>query len=160
MKKLLVLCIAVVLSMTLFVGCGEDNNSSQSNTTQSTTAESKSSESDISATIKTDKSQYDSNVDVINITVDNNSDRKIYFGEEYNLEKKSGDSWNKVEKTSVVNSDVLNFADSKDTVTAKFDIANQYGNLDSGEYRVVVLVSDVEDNFDNAVSLYGEFTVK
>lgn len=87
MKKSVLLCISLVL-VVFMVGCSNTKNESKMTTTNNTTTTATDSSKSI-AIVTTEKSQYPVNVSEIKLTVKNNSKNKLYFGEDFSLEKKS-----------------------------------------------------------------------
>ena len=127
------------------VGCSNTKNESKITTT---------------ATVTTEKSQYSVNVSEIKLTVKNTSKNKLYFGEDFSLEKKVNNTWSNVSKTTKISPDTICKVDKGKSFDASFDIANQYTKLDKGEYRAVVELSDDENDLSNATKAYAEFTLK
>ena len=150
MKKSLLLCISLVL-IVFMVGCSNTKNESKITTTNNTTT---------TATVTTEKSQYSVNVSVIKLTVKNNSTNALYFGENFSLQKKVNNNWSNVSKTTNISSDTVCKVDKDKSINVSFDIANQYSNLDKGEYRAVVELSDDENDFLSTTKAYAEFTLK
>ena len=158
MKKSLLLCLALVL-VVFMVGCSNTKNESKMTTTNNTTTTATNSSKAI-ATVTTDKSKYSVNVNVIKLTVKNNSKNKLYFGEDFSLEKKVNNNWSNVSKTTKNSPDIICKVDKDKSFEVSFDIANQYSNLDKGEYRAVVELSKDKNDLSNTTKAYAEFTLK
>ncbi len=158
MKKSVLLCISLVL-VVFMVGCSNKKNESKVTTTNNTTTTATDSSKSI-ATVTTEKSQYPVNVSEIKLTVKNNYKNKLYFGEDFSLEKKVNNNWSNVSKTTNISSDTVCKVDKGKSFNVSFDIANQYSNLDKGEYRAVVELSDDENDFLSTTKAYAEFTLK
>ena len=155
MKKSLLLCLTLVL-VVFMVGCSSTKNESKiGNTTTIATNNSKT-----IANVTTDKSQYSVNVSEVKLTVKNNSKNKLYFSEDFSLEKKVNNNWSNVSKTTKISPDTICKVDKDKSLDVSFDIANQYSNLDKGEYRAVVELSKDENDLSNATKAYAEFTLK
>ncbi len=150
MKKSLLLCLALVL-VVFMVGCSNTKNESKMTTANNTTT---------TATVTTDKSQYPVTVNVIKLTVKNNSANELYFGEDFSLEKKVNNNWSNVSKATKISPDIICKVDKDKSLDVSFDIANQYSNLDKGEYRAVVELSKDKNDLSNATKVYAEFTLK
>lgn len=158
MKKSLLLCLSLVL-VVFMVGCSNTKNESKMTTTNNTTTTATNSSKAI-ATVTTEKSQYPVNVSEIKLTVKNNSKNKLYFGEDFSLEKKVNNDWSNVPKTTKISHDIICKVDKDKSINVSFDIANQYSNLDKGEYRAVVELSKDKNDLSNATKVYAEFTLK
>lgn len=158
MKKSLLLCLALVL-VVFMVGCSNTKNERKMTTTNNTTTTATNSSKAI-ATVTTDKSQYSVNVSVIKLTVKNDSNDKLYFGEDFSLEKKVNNNWSHVPKTTKNSPDIICKVDKDKSFEVSFDIANQYSNLDKGEYRAVVELSKDKNDLSNTTKAYAKFTLK
>ena len=163
MKRLVSLILLSVFMLLVFAGCGStDNEKSDTNDTTTTTATV--TKSDISATVTTSKTDYSQDVEKIDFTVTNNSDDKIYFGDDYFLEIKEGDNWTEPEivaeymKTS---DDLLRTLDKGKSIDESLYVSERYGTLlYPGEYRLVVTVSANKNLTENPTKLYAPFEVK
>lgn len=163
MKRLISLILLSAFILLAFVGCG-NTDSEKSDTNDTTTTTSTVAKSDISATVTTSKTDYSQDVEKIDFTVTNNSDDKIYFGDDYFLEIKEGDNWTEPEivaeymKTS---DDLLRTLDKEKSIDENLYVSERYGTLlYPGEYRLVVTVSTNENLTENPTKLYAPFEVK
>lgn len=163
MKRLVSLILLSAFMLLAFAGCGSTDGD-KSDTSDTTTTTSTVAKSDISATVTTSKTDYSQDVEKIDFTVTNNSDDKIYFGDDYFLEIKEGDNWTEPEivaeymKTS---DDLLRTLDKEKSIDESLYVSERYGTLlYPGEYRLVVTVSTNENLTENPTKLYAPFQVK
>lgn len=158
MKRLVSLILLSAFILLSFAGCGNtDNEKTDANDTTTTTTVAK---SDISATVITSKTDYSQDVEKIDFTVTNNSDDKIYFGDDYVLEVKEGDNWTELETDMKISDDLLRALDKGKSIDDSLYVSERYGTLNAGEYRLVVTVSKSENLTENPTKLYAQFQVK
>lgn len=163
MKRLVSLILLSAFMLLAFAGCG-NSDSEKTDTSDTTTTTTTVAKSDISATVTTSKTDYSQDVEKIDFTVTNNSDDKIYFGDDYFLEIKEGDNWTEPEivaeymKTS---DDLLRTLDKGKSIDESLYVSERYGALlYPGGYRLVVTVSTNENLTENPTKLYAPFEVK
>ena len=96
----------------------------------------------------------------IDFTVTNNSDDKIYFGDDYVLEVKEGDNWTELETDMEISDDLLRALYKGKSIDDSLYVSERYGTLNAGEYRLVVTVSKSENLTENPTKLYAPFQVK
>lgn len=157
MKRLVTLILLSAFILLAFAGCGNTNNEKSDTTTTTTTTVAK---SDISATATTSKTDYSQDVEKIDFTVTNNSDDKIYFGDDYSLEVKEGDNWTELETDMEISDDLLRALDKVKSIDESLYVSERYGTLNAGEYRLVVTVSKSENLTENPTKLCAPFEVK
>lgn len=163
MKRLVSLILLSAFMLLAFAGCG-NTDSEKTDTSDTTATTATVAKSNISATVTTSKTDYSQDVEKIDFTVTNNSDDKIYFGDDYFLEIKEGDNWTEPEivaeymKTS---DDLLRTLDKEKSIDESLYVSERYGTLlYPGEYRLVVTVSTNENLTENPTKLYAPFEVK
>lgn len=111
--------------------------------------------------VKTENSEYASDVDKIDMILTNNSDKEIYYLPDFFLEKKTDGKWEEVKKDNEVGSDIICALKSGASNDEKIYVNDCYDLLSSGEYRVVVKVADSADDINAKPSMvYGEFIIK
>lgn len=75
------------------------------------------------------------------------------------MRKKVNNNWSDVPKTTKISPDTICKVDKDKSFDVSFDIANQYSNLDKGEYRAVVELSKDKNDLSNTTKVYAEFTL-
>ena len=159
MKRLVSIILLSAFMLLAFAGCG-NTDSEKSDTNDTTTTTATVVKSDISATVKTSKTEYSQDVEKIDFTVTNNSDDKIYFGYDFLLEVKEGDKWTELETDAKISDDLLRVLDKGKFIEESLYVSERYGTLNPGEYRLVVSVSTNENLTGNPTKLYAPFEVK
>lgn len=152
MKKMvfvILLCGVMVLAMT---GCKNVKNKLDIGNK----SDIKVSQNDVMMTIKdgtlTNKS--------VTLILTNNSDRKIQYGNPYEIEIKKNDEWHKINAE-------LNFTlqlfilESKEKNEFKLNFEDGYGKLPPGTYRVIKKIDkEKEDGVFDSFYVSAEFTIK
>lgn len=158
MKRLVSLILLSAFMLLAFAGCGNtDNEKTDTNDTTTITTVAK---SDISSTVTTSKTVYSQDVEKIDFIVTNNSNDKIYFGDDYVLEVKEGDIWTELETDMEISDDLLRSLYKGKSIDESLYVSERYGTLNAGEYRLVVTASKSENLTENPTKLYAPFQVK
>lgn len=162
MKRLVSLILFSAFILLAFAGCG-NSDSEKTDTSDTTTTTATVAKPDISATVTTSKTDYSQDVEKIDFTVTNNSDDKIYFGDDYFLEVKEEDNWTELETIAEymkISDDLLRALYKGKSIDESLYVSERYGTLKAGEYRLVVTVSKSENLTENPSKLYAPFQVK
>lgn len=144
--------IAVILATTLFAtalltGCAGDTGTS----------------GDVSAkvTMTAEKAEYEDDISPMTLIFTNNSDNPAYLANEFTVEVKENEEWKALEAKDYFISEVQIAVNPSKEYRCDYAVADAYGTLAQGEYRIGVDVSfDEKMAEDKTDTLYAEFKVK
>lgn len=162
MNKYLCLLFYIPISLVLLAGCGGNNNSHSTEPTdwEPTKYETVNTLDGVTMTVK------EGTVSSTGLTVvfHNNSDKEYTYGDPFWLEKKSDGSWYQVPITIEDNygfNDIGYILPPLGSSEWNVDWEWLYGNLDTGEYRIVKDVLDVIEPGDyDTHHLAAEFAIE
>lgn len=150
MKKNLALILATTLFATaMLTGCAGG-----------TTASGEVS-ADINITVSAEKAEYEGDISPMKLTFTNNSGNTAYLGNDFTVEVKENNEWKALEAKDHFVTDVQTAVNAGKELACEYAVADAYGTLAQGEYRIGVDVSFDEKMADDKTdTLYAEFTVK
>ncbi len=96
------------------------------------------------------------------VTIVNNSDNTIYFGDYFAIEKKQGSRWNEISYVSSASpdwSDATYVIGAGSSMDFSYYWVDLYGELDKGEYRMVKLYYD-NTSYSEIARFYCEFEIE
>lgn len=140
MKKTRVLSFILLTLILLLTSC---------NTTPATSVN----YNDAIATLTPDANTYSTNVQDIICTLTNNTDEEQIYGEDYQLLFKENDSYTELTPINVSIQDIGYILEPNKSNEITFNVAEKYGNLETGEYQIALVVS-------NKHTVTCDFTIK
>ncbi len=142
--KRIILCLLVCLTLFGIMGCSDNTQKDFS---------------DVAVT--TQNKEYAKDVDKIDITITNKSDKDVNYLPDFSLEKNVDGKWESVKKDRENTEDMICGVNKGASVEDIFYVHNCYDSLSEGEYRLVVYVSyNSDDISDRANAVYAEFSIK
>ena len=148
MKKKFAMILATTLFTTaMLTGCAGDTAASDDVTAK--------------VTMTAQKAEYEGDISQIKLTFTNNSDKSVYLGNDFTVEVRENEEWKELEAKDHFVTDVQTAVNAGKELEREYGIADAYGTLAQGEYRIGVDVSfDEKMADDNTDTLYTEFEVK
>ncbi len=128
MKKTRVLSLILLTLILLLTSC---------NTTPATSVNS----NDAIATLTPNASTYSSDVQDITCTLTNKTDEELVYGEDYQLLKKENGIYTELTPINVSIQDISYKLEPNKSNEIKFNVAKKYGNLETGQYQLALVVS-------------------
>lgn len=131
MKRIVSLCLVVILTVALFTGCGSTLGEKSPYDPALLTKQD-------GYTIATEFSTYPKDTRKINLLIKNDSDNEYAYGYGYSIEMKNGDEWYVVPlKKEVAFEDIGIVLPARTTATYELTLENFKSSPKAGKYRVV-----------------------
>ena len=164
MKRLLCVCVAALLSLTLLAGCGQAPPADETPEVPTFTTRPAQPEIASGVTITTQEEIYPVGVEEIMVTWHNSTAYDAMFGEDYALQRWNGSEWVAMEhviENLAIRSIGFPLAPGA-TREHTYRVGFAYGPLQAGRYRIAASFhfdKDIPIGPDDSHQIYAEFEI-